>query len=140
MTVKEAGRQFGISPDGVRQRVRRGNLESERGDDGRVYVWVDTAVQNPDNVGERRTPVEKELRERIESLERQLERRDEEIYRAHQLLGESLSQLRTLNAPESTQSDTHSASDDPPAGTPPEPESRTSQSLTARFRRWWRGG
>lgn len=144
MTIKEAGGHFGISPDGVRQRVRRGNLESERGDDGRVYVWVNTAVQNSDSVGERRTPVEDELRERIESLERQLERRDEEIQRAHQLLGEGLSQLRALNAPGSTQRDTHSphsAPDDAPGDTGvSEPESGRTQGLTARLRRWVRGG
>lgn len=150
MTVKEASKHFGISPDGVRQRIRRGNLESEHGGDGRVYVWVDTSVQNADSVGERSTSLEDELRERIASLERQLERRDEELQRAHQLLGESLSQLRALNAPEVETTEGYerhkpppeSAHEGPgPAGGTPQPEAQELSSRLLRgLRRWWRSG
>lgn len=103
MAIRDASEHFGISADGVRQRIRRGTLESEKDEDGRVYVWVDISAQEPNSVGAHRTgdagAVEEELRERIASLERQLERRDEELHRAHQLLGESLGQLRAINAP-----------------------------------------
>lgn len=148
MTVKEASKHFGISPDGVRQRIRRGNLESEHGGDGRVYVWLDTSIQNADSVGERSTSLEDELRERIASLERQLERRDEELQRAHQLLGESLSQLRALNAPEVVTTEGHESHEPPPesahegtAGGTPQPEAlEPSSRLLRGLRRWWRSG
>jgi excisionase family DNA binding protein len=40
LTVQEAAEVLGTSVDAVRMRVRRGSLDSARGDDGRVYVWV----------------------------------------------------------------------------------------------------
>jgi len=40
--VQEAAGVLGVSVDAVRMRVRRGSIDSEKGADGRVYVWVDT--------------------------------------------------------------------------------------------------
>ncbi len=41
MTVQEAAEALGTTVDAVRMRARRGNLESEKDPDGRVYVWLD---------------------------------------------------------------------------------------------------
>jgi len=64
-----------VSKDAVRMRVKRGTLRSEKGPDGRVYVWVNV---NPDGnpntvhpeprVDAYRELVE-ELRDRVRSLE-----------------------------------------------------------------------
>ena len=40
LTVIEAGNRLGITPDAVRQRVKRGVLSGARGNDGRVKVWM----------------------------------------------------------------------------------------------------
>lgn len=139
MIIREAAEHFGISQDGVRQRIRRGTLESEKDQDGRVYVWVDAAIREPDNVSVQRTEIEEELRERIVSLERQLERRDEELQRAHQLLGESLSQLRALNAPAESHEDSeeaaHQATQEKPEPSTGPTEAEPSASVQ---RPWWR--
>jgi hypothetical protein len=39
--VQQAGEELGITADAVRMRVRRGSLDSEKGDDGRVHVRLD---------------------------------------------------------------------------------------------------
>jgi hypothetical protein len=39
--LSEAAEILGVSKDAVRMRVKRGTLRSEKGEDGRVYVWVD---------------------------------------------------------------------------------------------------
>jgi DNA-binding Lrp family transcriptional regulator len=39
--LKEAAVALGISKDAVRQRIRRGTLRSDKGEDGRVYVYLD---------------------------------------------------------------------------------------------------
>jgi hypothetical protein len=43
--LSEAAELLGVSKDAVRMRVKRGTLRSEKGEDGRVYVWVNV---NPD--------------------------------------------------------------------------------------------
>ena len=43
--LSEAADLLGVSKDAVRMRVKRGTLRSEKGEDGRVYVWVNV---NPD--------------------------------------------------------------------------------------------
>ena len=43
--LSEAAEMLGVSKDAVRMRVKRGTLRSEKGEDGRVYVWVNV---NPD--------------------------------------------------------------------------------------------
>jgi len=49
LDVKQAAQVLGISTDAVHKRVKRGSLDSEKGSDGRVYVWLDleqNALQN----------------------------------------------------------------------------------------------
>jgi hypothetical protein len=54
VTLTEAAELLGTSRDAVRMRVRRGSLASEKGEDGRVYVFVE-----PD---QDRTPLESRMR------------------------------------------------------------------------------
>ena len=42
LTVQEAADHLGTSVDAVRKRVARGSMASDKGEDGRVYVWLDT--------------------------------------------------------------------------------------------------
>jgi hypothetical protein len=44
VSLREAALLLGISKDAVRQRIRRGTMRSEKGEDGRVYVFVDETV------------------------------------------------------------------------------------------------
>jgi hypothetical protein len=79
--LREAAQLLGVSKDALRQRIRRGTIRSEKGGDGRVYVYVDAS---PDAVYEhdrgRRGDVVvdlvSELRDRVRFLERELERKD----------------------------------------------------------------
>lgn len=43
MTVEKAARSLGIKEESVRKRVRRGAMRSEKGPDGRLYVYLDGA-------------------------------------------------------------------------------------------------
>ena len=53
MTVEKAARSLGIKEESVRKRVRRGKMRSEKGADGRLYVYVDaTDVVRDGNRGE----------------------------------------------------------------------------------------
>lgn len=41
LTLAEAAKVLGISPDAVRMRIRRGSMNGEKDDEGRWWVWVD---------------------------------------------------------------------------------------------------
>jgi hypothetical protein len=41
LDVKQAAEVLGISSEGVRKRIKRGTLDSEKSQDGRVFVWLD---------------------------------------------------------------------------------------------------
>jgi excisionase family DNA binding protein len=43
-TVQEAARILGISEGTIRKRVKRGTLPHDKGEDGRVYVYLDTGT------------------------------------------------------------------------------------------------
>ncbi len=71
MPLKDAAAVLGVSKDAVRQRVRRDTLRSDKGEDGRVYVYVDPtadAVSGP-SVGDPRDALIAELQDRVRSLE-----------------------------------------------------------------------
>ena len=62
LSLREAAALLGVSKDALRQRIKRGTLRSDKGEDGRVYVYVDasthgvhdaaTAEQAPDRTQE----------------------------------------------------------------------------------------
>jgi hypothetical protein len=73
--LSEAASLLGVSKDAVRMRVKRGTLRSEKGENGRVYVWVNV---NPDDSANTVHPEPQvdawreligELRDRVRSLE-----------------------------------------------------------------------
>jgi hypothetical protein len=71
---------LGTSVDAVRKRIKRGTLDHEKGEDGRLYVFLDDSLEHESNA------LISELRERIAFLERELEARTEEIHRRDAIL------------------------------------------------------
>lgn len=110
MSVREAADLLGISPDGVRMRVTRGSMESEKDESGRVWVWVDTSPRDRNSGGEHSSEEVESLREQVGYLRGVIDQRDAELARAHQLAGESLNQLRALSAPASSSEAIHKGS------------------------------
>jgi len=41
MTVQEAARRLGVKDDAIRKRIQRGTLDHDKGEDGRVYVYLE---------------------------------------------------------------------------------------------------
>ncbi len=83
LTVSQAAAALGISAEAVRQRIKRGTIEHEKVD-GTVYVLVggDGTRQDTDRTTDRmqeRAELVEELRDRVAFLERELERRGNEL-------------------------------------------------------------
>jgi hypothetical protein len=109
MPLKEAAAELGVSKDAVRQRVRRGTLRSDKGEDGRVYVYLDASVDDvhtaklpPAEAGDSEAPLYREMQARIAYLEGQVAEEREARRRADTLLARLMDRVPELPAPQET--------------------------------------
>ncbi len=96
LSVAEAAEALGVTRDAIHKRIKRRSVEYEKGEDGRFYVYVDTSTPGLDesvdkSKDESKVEVLERLiegqQDRIEFLERELERRGDETARLHQIVG-----------------------------------------------------
>src|SRR5215210_9122240 len=94
LDVNQTAEALGISTDAVRKRARRGTLDSEKTEDGSLYVWLDTGTPNGTPNGSALTQAHLDsLQEQIEFLRRELERKDH-------LLAAALERIPAIEAPQ----------------------------------------
>jgi hypothetical protein len=101
-TQREAAEALGVSVEAVRKRVKRGTLASEKGEDGRRYVYLDAApdASGPQAEGEGfSSPLIAEMRDRIESLESQLREERRANDEDRRLLAAALERIPAIEAP-----------------------------------------
>ena len=103
LTLQEAARELGITPDALRQRVRRGQYRRTK-ENNRLYVWLDAdrtrEVHDPTAAS---SALVSEMRERIASLEHQLREanlRDQENRRIVAALTQRIPELEAARAEE----------------------------------------
>ncbi len=106
LTVAQAAGQLGITEGAVRSRIKRGTLPTTK-EGGAVFVLLgggtSKANQSP-NAGEPtdQPGLVEELRDRVASLERQLERHGDQTERLHQIIAglaqANAEQARTIRA------------------------------------------
>src|SRR5215210_6979487 len=99
LTQREAAERLGVSVEAVRKRVKRGTLDSDKGEDGRRYVYLDDA---PDAGGPQPEPdtLTSELRDRLRYVEQQLEQERQAHGEARRLLAAALERIPAIEAPE----------------------------------------
>ena len=119
VTVPEAAEILGITTDAVRSRMRRGKLRREEGEYGTVYVLLDTqnapngqdgpstaeddqSTGTPTGANSRETvedgPLVEELRERVRSLETQLDHERQANRENRRLLAAALERIPAIEA------------------------------------------
>lgn len=74
VTVRVAAQALGISEGAVRKRIDRGTLKYEKGENGKVYVYL-PAVDDTSTPHESYSLIS-EMRERISFLEEEMRRKD----------------------------------------------------------------
>jgi hypothetical protein len=135
--LSEAASLLGVSKDAVRMRVKRGTLRSEKGDDGRVYVWVNDNPDADQNTVHPETQVEAwrelidELRDRVRSLE-EANRENRRIIAA---LTQRIPELEAPASPEARESP--ETVEEEPERTE-EPQSGAGDAQEGARRPWWR--
>jgi len=103
MSLKEAAVALGVSKDAVRQRVRRGTLRSEKGVDGRVYVYLDD-VPDADRPAaqDQASDLTDELRDRLHYVEQQLEAERQAHAEARRIIAGLVERIPALEPPSET--------------------------------------
>jgi hypothetical protein len=137
LTLPEAATVLGVTVDAVRGRVRRGTIDHERDETGKVYVWVDATE------ADRRRPSPNvggpslDQSELVEVLKAQLEAEREANRENRRIIAGLIQRVPELEAPRDephdpeTDAETREGTD-----TPPDREDR--ETATSRPRSWWR--
>ena len=154
LDVKEAAEVLDISSEGVRKRIKRGTLPSEKDADGRVFVWLDVDWTEADSdgtesdadwtgsdAGQTDAHEDKDLlveilreqadmlRSELEDWKRVVETRDEELRRKDHLLAALTERIPELEAAQEPREPTVSASEERGSSVAPEDQEQPS---------WWR--
>jgi hypothetical protein len=98
VTQREAAERLGISVEAIRKRVKRGTLRSNKGEDGRRYVYLDT---DPDAGGPQpdSPALTSELRDRLRYVEGQLEAERQAHAEARRIIAALVERIPALEAP-----------------------------------------
>ena len=155
VTVPEAARILGISPEAVRARLSRGTLPKDKGPDGAVYVILDTdqpgdhtqpngdrtadeSRSNGDRTNDQTGTVEV-LQEQIDYLREQLDQerqaRTEERRRHDTLMAQLMTRIPEIEAPPEPRHAPEPASEEPGNMSAPSPEKEAENQSSRRS--WW---
>jgi hypothetical protein len=112
VTMQEAADELGLTVEAIRKRIQRGSIASDKGPDGRRYVYLDESRPQVGGEGSTSTTtLVAELRDRVRFLERELERKDAIL----------------LNMTEAMKAIGPPAHEESPSGAPGSPETATEQ-------------
>jgi len=139
LTLRQAAARLGVSESAIRKRVERGTLRSDKGSDGRRYVYLATVFATGADEGEdegadtgERDALISELRAHNDTLREQLQAERQAHAEARRLLAAALERIPPqLEARESPQT-----ARDASEGAPPRPDTEGPHAGSSR--RWWR--
>ena len=136
LTVPEAARQLGISPEAVRNRLSRGTLRSVK-ESGTVYVLLEADRMRhtddiPDDIPQ---ALVGEMRSRIESLERQLEQANERDRENRRIIAALTSRIPAIEAPQEARESPETVENE---GERAEPRPAAGEAQEGVQRPWWR--
>ncbi len=141
LTLRQAAAALGVSESAIRKRVERGTLRSDKGADGRRYVYVDTVTDNVADEGEDTSATGEhevlisELRAHNDTLREQLEAERQAHAEARRLLAAALERIPAIEAPSEARESPQTVGDEPErAG----PQPTTPGAQAGAPRPWWR--
>jgi DNA-binding transcriptional MerR regulator len=102
LTVPHAAKLLGVTPEAIRQRIRRGTIEHEQDENGRYFVYTSPTEAVENNLG---NGVENGVQndsqaqlDHIETLKRELELRNEELRRKDHIIAALVNRVPELEA------------------------------------------
>jgi hypothetical protein len=105
LTLREAAAALGVSESAIRKRVARGTLRSDKGPDGRRYVYLDTVAdivkyQRADASPHERDALISELRAHNGTLREQLEAERQAHAEARRIIAGLVERIPAIEAPQ----------------------------------------
>jgi hypothetical protein len=155
LDVKQAAEELSISSDAVRKRLARGKLRSSKGDDGSVWVWLDSADDRRDDdqptggteaghrldeLVEAKEEALRDLRDQLEYMRRESERKDAIIMQMAQANASLTQRLPELAPPREEPHDPETVAEtttgtETPSG---QADRESEAGVQRRERSWWR--
>src|ERR671913_2407810 len=97
LTIQEAARTLGISEGAVRKRVTRDTLTHDKGDDGRVYVYLDAGDRRGVD-GRQDEGVDPNSNALISRLESEVAFLRDQVQRQQEIIAQQAVTMRQLTA------------------------------------------
>ena len=134
--LSEAAALLDVSKDAVRMRVKRGTLRSEKGEDGRVYVWVNDAPDGDPNPVRPESQVDHAWRELVDELRDRVRSLEESNWENRRIIAALTQHIPELEPPSEPRESSVSATEQP-GRVAPQPSVESVQE-GAEPRSWWR--
>jgi excisionase family DNA binding protein len=141
LTIQEAAHRLGVSESAIRKRIKRGTLQREKTEDGRVLVYMEASAPGTEEV---RTPERdaliSEMQKRLAFLERELDVRTEEIRRRDTIIMNMTEAMKALSPPSQEASPDEREPSQTVEEEPErvEPRSSAGEGQESEQRPWWR--
>jgi hypothetical protein len=146
VSVYEAADIMGVTVDAIRKRVARDTIPHEKAEDGRVWVLLDrdqdtaSKVRDTDQPQSASDALISEMRERISSLERQLEAERQANSEHRRLLAAALERIPPqLEAPQEDTGGAERGEEGPESAEARPATGEGQEPAWRRWRRWFRG-
>ncbi len=142
LTLRQAAARFGVSESAIRKRVERGTLRSDKGSDGRRYIYLDSAELGADRGADMSDTHESgtlisELRDRLRYVEGQLEAERQAHAEARRIIAGLVERLPPqLEAPSDAPGEPDTVESPGPRDRPFTDEERAQEGTQPRS--WWR--
>src|SRR5215208_3905069 len=133
LLVRDAARELGISEDAVRMRVKRGTLSADK-EGSRLYILL-TPDPTSEPTATRTDELIAELRDRVRSLDDQLDQEREANRENRRIIAALTSRIPELEAPSETRAAPETVEQEP-EGAEPRPDAPGAQEGAERP--WWR--
>jgi hypothetical protein len=136
LTQREAAERLGVSVEAIRKRVKRGTLLSDKGEDGRRYVYLDDAPDaDRTGAGDGGSELTDELRNRLHYVERQLEAERQAHAEARRIIAGLVERIPAIEAPQEASGAPETGAEEPERA---EPHPDTLRPQEGVRRPWWR--
>ena len=127
LTLQDAAQELGVTPDALRQRIRRGQYHSTK-EEGRVYVYLNIdRTKTERDVQVESNALISEIQARVQLLEQELERAHERDRENRRIIAALTQRIPELEAPSEPPESPETATEQEPQ-TPGPDEPRRS---------WW---
>ena len=136
LTLRQAAARLGVSESAIRKRVERGTLRSDKGPDGKRYVYLDLAELGADTVADTvaDSSATHERDMLISQMQAEIEYLRDENRRKDEIIMQQAMTMRALTAP---QEPSESPESEASPGPTPTDAGEGPQKASER-RSWWR--